>query len=174
MDFVLGQIFGVLATILTVLSYQASTKRNLLIIQSVGTLCTAISYLFLGAKSGLVLNIVCIARNVVFYFQKQGSKASLISGCIFAIGMVIVGAHFWQGWVSILIIVALSANTIFLSFGKLQLLRKSILVTSSIVIVYNVFVFSVGGIINESLTIVSAFIGLLRYYKSGTKIEDVE
>ena len=166
---IIGQIFGVVATCLTFLSYQASTKRNLLIIQSLGTMCTAISYLFLGATSGFVLNIVCIIRNVVFYFQKQGSKASLISGVAFAVVMVVLGAFFWQGWVSILIIVALAANTVFLSFGKLQLLRKSILATSTIVLVYNVFVFSVGGIINEALTIVSSIIGLIRFYKSETK-----
>ena len=58
MEFIFGQIFGILATCLTFLSYQANTKKWLLIIQSAGTLCTAISYLFLGATSGLGFSLL--------------------------------------------------------------------------------------------------------------------
>ena len=168
-NFIFGQIFGVLATCLTILSYQVNTKNRLLIIQSIATLCTAISYLFLGALSGLVMNIVCIARNVVFYFQKEDRKQALISGYAFALAMVICGAFSWQGWPSLLIISALAANTVFLSFGKPQLLRKSILLTSSLVLVYNLLVFSVGGIANEVMAIASSIVGILRFHKAEKK-----
>ena len=170
MDFILGQVFGVLATCLTILSYQVNTKNRLLIIQSIATLCTAISYLFLGAFSGLILNIVCILRNIVFYFQRSESKWTMLTGGAFALIMVVCGAFSWQGWASLLIIAALAANTVFLSFGKPQLLRKSILLTSSLVLAYNLLVFSVGGIINEGMAIASSVVGLLRF-KSETKSE---
>lgn len=172
MNFIIGQIFGVLATCLTFLSYQANTKKRLLIVQSIGTLCTAVSYLFLGATSGLVLNIICIVRNVIFYFQREGSRSTLISGCTFALIMIGFGAYFWQGWVSLLIMVALAANTVFLSFGRPQLLRKSILATSAIMIVYNVFVISIGGIINEALAITSSVIGIVRFCKAKPKASE--
>ena len=79
--------------------------------------------------------------------------------------MGILGAMSWQGPISLLIIVALAANTVFLSLGKPQVLRYSILVTSLMVLIYNIYVLSIGGILNESIAILSAFIGIIRFRK---------
>lgn len=163
---VIGQVVGIIATIITFISYQANTKRSLLIIQSIATLCTCLSYLFLGATSGFALNIICLIRNAVFYFQKEGTKLQYISASILAIVMALVGALSWQGPISLLIIIALAANTIYMSFGKPQLLRQSVLVTSTMVLIYNIFVFSIGGITNESISIISSAIGIVRYRKA--------
>ena len=162
---IIGQILGVLATVLTFLSYQVNTKKLLLTVQSVATLCTCLSFFFLDATTGFALNLVCLLRNVVFYFQKSKTKLSYISAVILALVMVVLGAMSWQGWISLLMIVALAANTLFLSLGDPQLLRKSILVTSAMVILYNIFVFSLGGIANEAISIISSAIGIFRYRK---------
>jgi len=162
---ILGQTLGIIATLITALSYQANTKKKLLFIQSVATLCTCISYLLLGATSGFALNIVCLIRNVCFYFQKEGKTPIYISTSIFVVMMGILGAMSWQGPISLLIIVALAANTFFLSLGKPQMLRYSILVTSLMVLIYNIYVLAIGGILNESIAILSAFIGIIRFRK---------
>lgn len=160
---IVGQILGILATVITGISYQMNTKRSLLLVQTAATACTCLAYLFLGAASGFALNIVCILRNVVFYFQKGSGKGHMIPALLLATAMVVLGALSWQGPVSLLIIAALAANTVFLSFGNPQLLRKSILGTSSLVLLYNIFVFSLGGIANESLAIVSSLVGIVRF-----------
>ena len=161
----LGQALGILATVITGISYQMNTKRSLLLVQTAATACTCLAYLFLGAASGFALNVVCIIRNVVFYFQKGSGKGHMGPAFVLAAAMVVLGALSWQGAVSLLIIIALAANTIFLSFGDPQLLRKSILGTSSLVLAYNIFVFSLGGIANESLAILSSIVGIIRYRK---------
>ena len=160
---IIGQVLGILATIVTVISYQMNTKKSLLLVQTAATACTCLAYLFLGAASGFALNVVCIIRNVVFYFQKGSGKGHMIPTLLLATAMVVLGALSWQGPVSLLIIAALAANTVFLSFGNPQLLRKSILGTSSLVLLYNIFVFSLGGIANESLAIVSSLVGIVRF-----------
>ena len=165
----IGQALGILATIITVISYQMNTKRSLLLVQTAATTCTCLAYLFLGAASGFALNVVCIIRNIVFYFQKDSGKVHTISSVLLAAAMVVLGALSWQGPVSLLIIIALAANTIFMSFGNPQLLRKSILGTSSMILVYNIFVFSLGGIANEGLSIVSSVVGILRFRKEKAK-----
>ncbi|MBE6919098.1 MAG: YgjV family protein [Ruminococcaceae bacterium] len=160
---IIGQALGILATVITVISYQMNTKKSLLLVQTAATTCTCLAYLFLGAASGFALNVVCIIRNVVFYFQKDSGKAHTLTALALALAMVVLGILSWQGPVSVLIIVALAANTVFLSFGDPQLLRKSILGTSSLVLLYNIFVFSLGGIANEALSIVSSAAGILRF-----------
>ena len=160
---IIGQILGILATVITGISYQMNTKRSLLLVQTAATVCTCLAYLFLGAMSGFALNIVCVIRNVVFYFQKEDGKRHLLPALLLSAVMVVLGILSWQGPVSLLIIVALAANTVFLSFGDPQLLRKSILGTSSLVLTYNIFVFSLGGIANEALAILSSSVGILRF-----------
>lgn len=165
----IGQALGILATIITVISYQMNTKKSLLLVQTAATTCTCLAYFFLGAASGFALNVVCIIRNIVFYFQKDSGKVHTISSLLLAGAMVVLGALSWQGPVSLLIISALAANTIFMSFGNPQLLRQSVLGTSSMILLYNIFVFSLGGIANEGLSIVSSVVGILRFRREKTQ-----
>ncbi len=163
---IIGQVLGILATAITFISYQVNTKKSLLFIQSVATLSTCLSFLFLGAQTGFALNIVCLVRNIVFYFQERTSRFYYPSVGILTLAMVVLGAMSWQGWISLLMIVALSVNSIFISIGNPQLLRKSVLFTSTLVIIYNIFVFSIGGIANEGISILSSLIGMIRYRKT--------
>ena len=74
-----------------------------------------------------------------------------------------LGALAWQCWFSLMPIISLLINTYFMSKGDPQLVRKSILVSSPIMIIYDVLVASCGGILFESVIIVSSLIGVLRY-----------
>ena len=161
----IGQIFGILSTLMTCLSYQARSKRSILLIQCASIVFICVNYCLLGATSGFVLNGICLARNLVFYFQKEGSHFRLPSGLFFAVALVVSGVLSWQGPISLLMMAALAVNTVVLSLGAPQLLRKSIFLTSTLVLLYNVFVFSLGGILNECVAILSAAVGLLRYRK---------
>lgn len=158
-----GQIIGIVATIITALSYQVNTKRSLILIQSVATACTCLSYMLLGATSGFALNVLCLVRNACFYFQKAGQKPIYISTSIISVAMAVIGAFSWQGAISLLIIIALIINTIFLSLGKPQILRYSILFTSTLIIIYNIYIFTIGGLLNESIAIISSIIGIIRF-----------
>ncbi len=162
-NIIIGQILGIIATVITFISYQANTKKILLILQTAATVCTCLSFLFLGAKTGFALNIVCIVRNVVFYFEERTSRLYYPSVIVLTILMAGVGALSWQGPISLLMIIALGVNTVFISFGNPQLLRKSILLTSTMVFLYNIYVFSIGGMTSEMISIVSSVIGIIRF-----------
>ena len=160
---IIGQGLGIIATAITFLSYQVNKKNTLLILQTSATLCTCLSFLFLGASTGFALNIVCIVRNITFYFQDNDSKTHKISSAILALTMVVLGIISWQGLHSLLIIVALAINTAVMSFNNPQLLRKSVILTSSMILIYNVIVFSIGGIANEGISVASSIIGIIRF-----------
>lgn len=160
-----GQIFGFAATAATVLSYQSNTQKRMMITQSIATVFTCISYLLLGADSGFVLNIVCLVRNVSFAVLKPGSVGMKVLTPILTLSMLGFGLFSWQGPISLLIMLGLAINTVFLSLGKPQVLRYSILLTCTMVLIYNIAVFSMGGILNEVFAIASSVIGILRYRK---------
>lgn len=162
---IIGQVLGVVAMILFCLSYQTNTKRGLLIVQTAGATSICLSYLFLGAMSGFALNIICVTRNIIYYFINNRPRLTLGISIGLALAMGAVGALSWEGPISLLIILPLMANTVFMSFGNPQLLRKSVVLTSSTILVYDIFVFTIGGIISESLSVISSIIGIIRYRK---------
>ena len=164
---IIGQIIGVIAVFMTLLSYQMKTNKQLLIVQTIATALFSVHYYLIGAFSGLALNILAIARNLVFYYR---DSVKLLSGkavpWIFAALMAVFGIFPWRGWHTVLITAGIAINTIFLSLPDAQKIRKSILLTSPMVLIYDVFEGSVGGIVNESVAILSSIVGIIRYRKA--------
>ena len=159
----LGQALSILAVLITFISYQARGKRTILIIHSTSIICICLSYLFLGAISGFVLNVICFMRNIAYCLPISGKKANFALTLFFTAVMIAVGVFSWQDIFSLFIIVALAINTFVMGAGTPQQLRKSILLTSTLVIIYNSIVFNLGGIINEIIAITSSIIGIIRF-----------
>ena len=158
-----GQILGWLAALLTFLSYQCKDHKKLIVVQTLSTLSICISYLFLNAWSGMLLNFVCLIRNFIIYRKDIKVFSYSFWPYVLAGIMGIMGAVSWQGPMSLLIIIALAVNTVFLYFPNVQNLRKSILLTSTMILIYNVYFNVWGGVVNEMIAITSSIIGLYRY-----------
>ncbi len=163
--YIIGQILGGIAIALGFLSYQMKTQKRLLMMQSATSLVFCLHYLLIGATSGMAMNIICIFRNLAYFYRNQKQSKSLWIPILFAMVLGCVGAISWDGWYTIFLLLGLVINTLCLSFSDPQNVRLSILVTSPMVIVYNVLVLSIGGIVYESVAIISALIGLLRQHK---------
>ena len=71
----------------------------------------------------------------------------------------------WDGWYSIFILAGICINTYCMSLSDPQKVRKSILVTSPLVLVYDLFARSIGGTVYESVALSSAIICILRMRK---------
>lgn len=165
---ILGQILGVVAMVITLLSFQFNTKGAQLGALTAAALVSALGYLCLGAFSGFALNLVAMIRTLCLRQIKSGTKTSLAVAILFSLVMCGAGVFSWEGPVSLFIIYPMAQNTICMSFGRPQLLRKATVVSSALMIVYNAFVFSAGGIANELLAIASAVIGIIRFRKAKT------
>ena len=161
-SYIIGQAFGVLAVILGFISYQMKTSKGLLILQSSVSVAFIIHYLLLGAPSGCVLNAVCLVRNIAYFFRDKKFLSGVWVPAVFSVLIAALGFWSWQGWYSLFLIVALVINTVAIRCKDPQVIRASILVSSPLVIVYNVIVLSYGGIVYESVAIVSSAIGLIR------------
>jgi len=161
--YILGQIMGVVTLIPGFISFQLHTQKKILIAQTLMSLAFCLHYLLLGATSGLVMNALSIIRNFAYYQKDRKWLPGRSCPIFFAILMAILGAFSWQGWYSLLIIAAPVINTLCMALPNPQTIRKSILVTSPMVLIYDLFVGSIGGIIYESVAITSAVIGIFTY-----------
>ena len=162
---IVGQVLSCIGMVIVTISFQINTKRGLLTVQSISTLLFCLSYAFLGEITGSVLNGICLVRNFFFYFQHDKSKVHYLTTGLLTAAMVAAGICFWQGPTDLLVIVALGANTVFLSFGKPQLLRWSILVTSPMMVVYNAIVHAIFSLVTEILVILSSVVGIARFFR---------
>ena len=161
-----GQIVGLVAVVISFLTYQMKTKRGILAMLSCATVLFCIHYACLGAAVGVVLNIIGIIRNLCYYHHDKPILSSKAVPVILALTMGILGIVTWEGYYSAFFVVGLMLNTLAMGYLGPQNLRKSLLLTCSLIFMYNVFTLSIGGMINETVAIVSAIIGLVRYRKS--------
>lgn len=164
-----GQILGIVATLIITSAYQANTKKGLLMIQTPGIAVLCVSYLLLGASSGFALNLVCVLRNLGCFFVKEKTKLYYVMTGVLMVAMGVMGFLSWESYISLILIVALVANTFFIALGKPQILRYSIVITSTMCLIYNIVVFSVGGILLEAISVVSAIVGSIRYLIANRK-----
>ena len=57
---IIGQIIGIIAPILTVISYQMKTKKSILLVLTAATLATTIGYLLIGAMVAFLVSLFVI------------------------------------------------------------------------------------------------------------------
>ena len=164
-----GQIFGWLTALLTFLSFQCKEHKVLMIFNTAATLSICISYTLLGAWSGLVVNVVALARNFIISKKDLKIFSYKFWPYVLTITMGLMGLLSWQGYMSLIIIIAMMINTYFLCFPNTQALRITVLFTSIMVLIYNAYFGVWGGVLNEAIAITSAVIGIIRFRK--TKVQ---
>ena len=164
---IIGQIFGIIAVILGFVMYQIKDAKRILMVQIFICLVFGIHYFLLEATSGLILNAVGAVRSITYYNRDKLEKCEKYLPVIFAVIMAIMGIFFWEAWYSIFVVVGLVINSVALSFKKPQNLRKSILISSPLVIIYDAFIMSIGGIIFESVSVISSVMPPRCFFCSG-------
>lgn len=168
MDFnwmeLLTQIVGFIAMLFSVFSFQMNKHKQIMVMQILATTFFGIQYFCLGAMTGVVIDIIAIIRCMVFY-HKVDKKWAAWNGWIyiFMALFLLFGLLTWEGPVSLLITGSMMVNTLSFSFTRPKLVRATILVASPLLLLYDVFTGSVGGIVNEVLVEISAVVGLIRY-----------
>lgn len=162
---IIGQVLGWIAALLTFISFQCKEHKKLIIIQTLSTVSLCISFMFLDAWSGMLLNVVGLVRNFIIYNKSKKIFSYSFWPYVLAGAMAVTGALSWQGPMSLLIIVSIMVNTLFLCHPNVQTLRKTTLITSTMALIYSAYYTVWGGVANELIAMSSAAIGLYRFRK---------
>ncbi len=162
----LGHIVGFIALGVSFLSYQMKTRQGVIILQFAVSILMMLQYLFIGAVSGFALNLVCSLRGLCYCFQHKKLLSGKWVPVFFAVLMVAVSIFSWEGIHSLAMVVGLVFNTLVMGLCSANTLRKSLLFSCTLIIIYNVVAGSISGIVFESASIVSAVIALVRMRKT--------
>lgn len=163
MIFILAQICGVIALILTVISVQFKTKEKIVMCSVFANLVVAIQYFLLNAITGAVISVINTVRCIIFYYyKKKDKKPSLIVLLIFEIIAIVSGITSWQNIWSIIPIIV----TVVYTYGLWQDNVKVIRITTALAgfgwAIYDIIVMAYVGAIQETSQLISAIIALLR------------
>ena len=164
----IGHVLGFVSVALFFYSYQCTEKRKLMTVQTVATALSCVQYLLIGAFSGFALNCVCILRNFAFNYRDKKQSKSLVVPVLFSLAMAVASVFSWEGIHSLLITAGLVVNTMCMGIFDAKDFRKTILISSSLILVYNVFAFSYSGMLSESISLLSVVIGIIRYSSAQT------
>lgn len=168
MNEILGQIASILGMILTIISFQMKTRKQIIVFQTVGSAFFLSSYFLLAEWPGVYLNVVFLIRGVVFYFGKDKKWAEHKAWLyVLLCAVVAAGAAGYNSWVDLLPIIGSVFGTFALYMKDENMLRLLKLGDSPCWLIYNCVIFSLGGILCEVFNIVSIVIGVLRYKKNG-------
>ncbi len=174
------QAFGLLGMFFLFALYQQTDRKKLLIGKLCADVCWVLHYVILGAYEGAIPNFVGIFREIVFVNSEKKKWARSV---VFPILFILInwtlsafrwksGGEAWEVAVRLLPIFASTFVTISL-WVKSPRLTKMISVPVSICfIIYDVYVGSWIGIVNESVAIISIAISFARQHFAQVKAEN--
>ena len=158
-----AQIVGIFGIISAILIYQQKTRKGLMITKLISDVFWVFHYLILGAYSGVAVCILAVLRELIFINKGRRKWANhIIWPILFVLAAIGTTIFTWEGPISILAGVASALSVVSFWIGSPKLTRIFIFPIATLMIIYDVFSGSYTGIINESITLVSAFIGIIR------------
>ena len=168
-----AQSLGIVAMILTVLSMQCRSNKNLFLFQEISGVFFAVSFFMLGAWSGALMNLYGTIRPELLRREKIAQSKwvlILLFGMLFLISLTVLLLLKEKWYLVLLVTIAQGFGTFFMwkQNGK-NIRLVQLYAVSPLWITYNCLipVPSVGGILTELINIASVLLSLFRYRKVG-------
>ena len=161
-----AQILGIFGLVIIVLSYQFKSNRAFFIAQGTGSMFFFANFLLIGAWGGAFFNLVNLFRGLLL-MKNPGKKWKLAlieiayTACVAF--SVILDPSLWSIFFVLLPFTGLVVMTVLMVRAKPVPIRVfQIAWMSPSWIIHNVYNLSIGGLVCESLNMVSSAIFLIR------------
>ena len=170
---IIAQSIGVAAMILTILSMQCRSNKNLFLCLEAGGLLFSVSFFMMGAWSGAVMNVFGLIRPELLRHEKIAkSKYALLFLVLFLAACTLVVAQISdEKWYFILMVaVAQLVGTVVMWMRNGKTIRLcQLFIISPLWLAYDALIPtpSIGGILTEIINICSVCLALYRYRKIG-------
>ncbi|MBR7127802.1 MAG: YgjV family protein [Lentisphaeria bacterium] len=169
---IIAQLLGIGGMTCAILSMQCRSNRNYFLLQGGSALLFCISFIMLNAWSGTFMNIFVIVRSLCLNNRKIATSKLTLSFLMFVLFLILmVLVYFQEKWYLLIIVFTaqiLGTCAMWSQNGKL-IRYAQIGVISPLWLVYNcvIPIPNLGGILTETLNIISVAIALFRYRKIG-------
>ncbi len=173
LEYILSQVFIIISYLFLVLSYQAKSRKTILIYSFVSLIANGISYVFLQAYTGLAMCFVALFRNIIFMVdeKKNGksekiSKKDIVILAVLYLISLLSTVFTYDGFLSLLSVFATMLYTYSVWQKKTTIYKILGLPIGILWIAYNIYIMSIFGIILESILTISAIYGYFKEKKN--------
>lgn len=171
---IIAQIVGIGAMFFSIFSFQMKTQRQVVIVQAIATALWSLHFALLGVIMAVILNVIGIIRSIIFSFRNKYDWAKhkiwiavfvllFISAYILNFLVFIKNPKPINFLIEALPTFGMIATTFAFHMEKAFNVRILSLISSPLWLAYNIINFSIGGMITESVSIVSIIVGIFRH-----------
>ena len=160
MRFFIAQGIGFIGLALVFIAFQHNDRRKILWIQAAGSAVFGLHFFLLGAFTGMGMNLMEIPRNLTF---AREPKRKWLFTSIFIALFVVLGVFTWESPRSLFPMIAMCLSTVVFSLQKPRSIRFFTVPVSVLWMAYNVFSFSIAGVLTEAFCLLSIVIAIFRY-----------
>ena len=155
-------IIGYVAICVSIMIYQQKNRTRLLLWKIAADSVWIIHYLLLGAYTGAAITGIALARGLVFLRCERRSKLGKILLVCFLCVSITSSIMTWGSFYSLFALLASQMAIIGFWIGEPRLSRIMAFPISTSMLIYGVSAGSVAALINESLAMVSAAVGIIK------------
>lgn len=160
---IIAQLFGIGAMVSLFLIYQQKSRKKLIAAKLSADIFWVAHYFCLGATAGMIPNFVGIFRELIFINRKSKKWASLgIWPVVFILINWALGFRTFSSWFNFLPITASTFVTVSLWIDNPKLTKLISIPISVAFLIYDIFVGSYIGILNESIAIGSIILYFIK------------
>lgn len=161
---ILIQIIGFVGLLFVVLSFQKNTRGAILLFLAIAQVFFTLHFSLLSAWTGAAMNGLAAIRTFMFYKRDTVLlfKNPLLMYIFMAV-FILAGFMTWQAWYSVLLIIAMVADTYAVWNERTSRLRAFMLIPRPLWFTYNLIVGSYAGLTTEIFVFLSILIGIIRF-----------
>ena len=159
----IGQIIGSIGMIIVVIGMQQKKYDRIVLCKMLNSFFGGVHYIFLGGYTGMVINLVSILTNGVYWYRNKRTLTNVPFQIIFGIGFVILGLMSWHGPISLFVVAAKMFSSVALGIKNTRTIRILNAISSPCWLVYNAFMGSIPGIAGEILITLSTLTAIVRF-----------
>ena len=168
--YAVSQIFALASLVFDLIAVQRKKKSDLLKMDTIAAFCSFLHYAFLGAWAGIVSKIITTIRNAIAAERTMHKrKDAKLLPLIFAVAYIVVGCFTFESVFSILPILAPCLYTVVIYTSDVKKIRYAVVITNILWLIYDISVFSIMGIVAQTILIINGLIAIYRFRKKTKK-----
>ena len=161
MIYIIAQIIGFIAFVISLLAYHRKKKEKIFQTMMIANVLDIVHYLLLNAYSGCVTKVIALLRNKIIIVKEKNKKINnnMVLVILFS-AYLISGILTYKNIYSVLPILAAMIYLYFVWNGNELKVKKVAFYCYFLWLAYNIFVFSIAGIVSNVVSILSTFIAI--------------
>ena len=158
------QAIGFIGVAFFIASYQIKSNRALFLCQMIGCIIFCVQFFILEAYTGAISLIINIIRNLLLVKRKDWKWVDRRSTMLVILALLTaMTIYTWNGAISLLPFISVAVTTIGYWSNNAQKIRLSQFIGSPCTLLYDVLIRSWGGVLSETITLVSIIVSVIRF-----------